>query len=163
MVEPDLVAPLLKKFPPPYNETKAREIGKELSAQVVVYGSITKLGKTISVDARVVKVDQPGQALTAFVHAKDLDAVIPQINQFAQRINAEIFKRPDAIAAQNEAKEATKTASVGGSTGTGGLDETAGKHQPLEPLVPQGAVRRGERPLLAQPPPKRHYQLGGGE
>ncbi|MBU4606281.1 MAG: hypothetical protein KKH66_15345, partial [Proteobacteria bacterium] len=27
VVEPDLVAPLLKKFPPPYNEAKAREIG----------------------------------------------------------------------------------------------------------------------------------------
>ena len=81
VVEPDLVAPVLKKFPPPYNDAKAREIGKEISANVVVYGSITKLGKSVSVDARVVKVDQPGPALTAFVHAKDLDAVIPQINQ----------------------------------------------------------------------------------
>lgn len=134
VVESDLVAPLLKKFPAPYNEAKAREIGKELSAQVVVYGSITKLGQTISVDARVVKVDEPGQALTAFVHAKDLDAVIPQINQFAQRINAEIFKRPDAIAAQNEAKEATKTAAVGGSTGSGNLDKLPENISPLNPL-----------------------------
>lgn len=131
VVEPDLVAPLLKKITPPYNESKAREIGKELSAQVVVYGSITKLGKTISVDARVVKVDQPGQALTAFVHAKDMDEVIPQINQFAQRINAEIFKRPDAIAAQNEAKEATKVVAVGGSTGVEKLPENI---SPLNPL-----------------------------
>ena len=131
VVEPDLVTPLLKKVAPPYNEAKAREIGKELSAQVVVYGSITKLGKTISVDARVVKVDQPGQALTAFVHAKDMDAVIPQINQFAQRINAEIFKRPDAIAAQNEAKEGAQKASVGGSKG---LDKLPENISPLNPL-----------------------------
>ncbi|BEQ15823.1 FG-GAP-like repeat-containing protein [Desulfoferula mesophila] len=134
VVEPDLVAPLLKKYPAPYTEAKAREIGKELSAQVVVYGSITKLGSTISVDARVLKVDQPGQALTAYVNAKDMDEVIPQINQFAQRINAEIFKRPDAIAAQNQAKEATKVASTGGSADSGGLEKLPENISPLNPL-----------------------------
>ena len=134
VVEPDLVAPLLKKFPPPYNEAKAREIGKELSAQVVVYGSITKLGKTISVDARVVKVDQPGQALTAFVHAKDLDAVDPSDQPVRPAHQRRDIQRPDAIAAQNEAKTATKTAQVGGSTGSGGLDKLPENISPLNPL-----------------------------
>jgi TolB-like protein len=131
VVEPDLVAPLLKKIKPPYNEAKARQIGKDLSAQVVVFGSITKLGKSVSVDARVVRVDQPGPALTAFVHAKDLDAVIPQINSFAQRINAEIFKRPDAIAAQNRAAGQAQRAAVGGSSA---LDNLPPNMSPLNPL-----------------------------
>ena len=131
VVEPDLVAPLLQKIKPPYNEAKAREIGKELSANVVVFGSITKLGKSVSVDARVVKVDQPGPALTAYVHAKDLDAVIPQINNFAQRINAEIFKRPDAIEAQKQAAAPAKTASMGGSTN---MDKLPANISPLNPL-----------------------------
>ncbi len=131
VVEPDLVAPLLKKIKPPYNDAKARQIGKDLSANVVVYGSITKLGKSVSVDARVVKVDQPGPALTAYVHAKDLDAVIPQINSFAQRINAEMFKRPDAIAAQKAAAAPAKSASVGGS---GGMENLPANISPLNPL-----------------------------
>ncbi|MCF8033274.1 MAG: VCBS repeat-containing protein [Desulfarculaceae bacterium] len=131
VVEPDLVAPVLAKVKPPYNDAKARQIGKDLSANVVVYGSITKLGKSVSVDARVVKVDQAGPALTAYVHAKDLDAVIPQINSFAQRINAEIFKRPDAIAAQKQAAAPAKTASGGGSSG---MDKLPANISPLNPL-----------------------------
>ena len=131
VVEPDLVAPVLQKIKPPYNDAKARQVGKDLSANVVVYGSITKLGKSVSVDARVVRVDQPGPALTAYVHAKDLDAVIPQINSFAQRINAEIFKRPDAIAAQKEAAAPAKTASAAGS---GEMKNLPANISPLNPL-----------------------------
>ncbi len=131
VIEPDLVAPVLAKIKPPYNEAKARQIGKELNAQVVVFGSITQLGKSVSVDARVVKVDQAESALTAFVQAQDLDQVIPQINQFAQRINAEIFRRPDAIAASQPTPEAQTPAATGGS---GEMANLPANISPLNPL-----------------------------
>lgn len=131
VMEPDLVAPVLKKIKPPYNDDKARQIGKELGAQVVVFGSITKLGKSVSVDARVVKVDQSGPALTTFVQAQDLDQVIPQINQFAQRINAEIFRRPEAIAAR-QAREEPRGQAAGG--GSGEMDDLPAHISPLNPL-----------------------------
>jgi TolB-like protein len=132
VMEPDLVAPVLKKIKPPYNDAKARQVGKELSAQIVVFGSITQLGKSISVDARVVKVDQSGPALTAFIQAKDLDQVIPQINAFAQRINAEIFRRPDAIAAQKAAQEPKTKPMVAG--GSAQMDNLPANISPLNPL-----------------------------
>ncbi|MGD9124229.1 MAG: VCBS repeat-containing protein [Desulfarculaceae bacterium] len=103
VIEPDLVARVLKKVSGPYNDEKARKIGEDLSAHVVVYGSITALGESVSVDARVVKVAGKDPALTAFVQAANLDQVIPRINEFAQRINAEIFARPEALAAQSKA------------------------------------------------------------
>ncbi|MGD8560976.1 MAG: VCBS repeat-containing protein [Desulfarculaceae bacterium] len=103
VIEPDLVTRALKKVSGPYNDEKARQIGKDLSAHVVVYGSITALGESVSVDARVVKVAGKDPALTAFVQAANLDQVIPRINDFAQRINAEIFARPEALAAQSKA------------------------------------------------------------
>ncbi len=132
VMEPDLVAPVLKKIKPPYNDAKARQVGKELGAQVVVFGSITQLGKAVSVDARVVKVGQSDPALTAFIQAKDLDQVIPQINAFAQRINAEIFRRPDAVAAQKAALEAQQQpASTGGS---GDIENLPANISPLNPL-----------------------------
>lgn len=106
VVEPDLVASALKKVKPPYNDAKARLIGKNLGCQIVVHGSITALGKTVSVDARVVKVDQEKPSLTSFMQAADLDQVIPRINDFARRINAEIFKRPEAVAALKKAEAA---------------------------------------------------------
>jgi TolB-like protein len=109
VIEPDLVAPVMKQIPPPYNDDKARSVGKKLTADVVVFGSITAMGQAVSVDARVVKVNEPkAPPLTAFVQASDLDQVIPRINDFAQRINADIFKRPEAIAAMKKAEERTK-------------------------------------------------------
>ncbi|MFZ5586015.1 MAG: FG-GAP-like repeat-containing protein [Thermodesulfobacteriota bacterium] len=107
VIEPDLVAPAAAKFKPPFNEDKARQLGKELSAQVVVFGSITVLGQAVSVDARVVK-SEGGEPLTAFVQTTDQDSVIPRINDFAQRINAEIFERPEAVAAQKKAQDQAK-------------------------------------------------------
>jgi TolB-like protein len=115
VMEPDLVAPATAKVKPPYSDDKARQLGKELSAQVVVFGSITKLGKAVSVDARVIKVADNSPAINAFVQAADLDAVIPRISDFAQRINAEVFERPDAVAAQK--KKAQESAKAVGDTG----------------------------------------------
>jgi TolB-like protein len=106
VIEPDLIKPVMKQVPPPYNDDKAREVGKKLSADVVVFGSITSMGKAVSVDARVLKVNDPkAEPLTTFVQASDLDQVIPRINDFAQRINAEIFKRPEAVAAIKKSED----------------------------------------------------------
>jgi len=104
VIEPDLVAPVMKEVPPPYNEAKARKLGSKLSADVVVYGSITALGSTVSVDAQVVRVKGKQPPLSTFVQAADLNQVIPQINDFAKRINAEIFRRPEAVAAMQKQK-----------------------------------------------------------
>jgi TolB-like protein len=108
VVEPDLVAPAAAKIKPPYNEDKARQLGKELGAQVVVYGSLTVVGQAVSVDAGLVQVDSKNPPLTAYVQTADLDGVIPRINDFAQRINAEVFQRPEAIAAQKKSDEASR-------------------------------------------------------
>lgn len=139
VVESDLVTRALTKVKPPLNDEKARQVGTELSADVVVYGTITVLGKSVSVDARVVRVDQPGPALTAFVQAADMDQVIPQINDFAQRINAEIFKRPEAIAAREEARQAAAQPSGGGGGGgdsSPGEDSLASLPANISPLNP---------------------------
>jgi len=138
VVEPDLVAPVLNKIKPPYNDDTARRVGKELSAQVVVFGSITALGKSVSVDARVVKVDDNSPALTAFVQAAEMDLVIPRINDFAQRINAEIFRRPEAVAAQEKAQaQAQAQPAAGGDqaeVGGSGLEKLPENISPLNPL-----------------------------
>jgi len=145
VIEPDLVAPVMKQVPPPYNDDKARNVGKKLTADVVVFGSITAMGQSVSVDARVVKVNEPAsQPLTAFVQASDLDQVIPRINDFAQRINADIFKRPDAMEAMKKAEESSKEMAQlkeQGETGAGPARKTINEQDdlpatmsPLNPL-----------------------------
>ena len=118
VMEPDLVAGKLKGVKQPYSEKTAREIGKSLHADAVVFGSITSMGKSVSVDARVVRTNDDGQALTAFVQASSLDQVIPQVSNFAQRINADIFARPQALAARSKAAQPAQKA--GGAGGSGG-------------------------------------------
>lgn len=113
VVEPDLVAPAAARIRPPYNEDKARQLGKELGAQVVVFGSLTVVAQAVSVDAALIKVGEDSPPLTAYVQTSDLGSVIPRINDFAQRINAEVFKRPEALAAQKKADDAARKV-VGG-------------------------------------------------
>lgn len=113
VVEPDMVAPVMKRIPPPYNDETARKLGKELSADVVVFGSISALGKAVSVDARVVQTKKDTEPLTAYVQASDLDQVIPRINDFAMRVNAELFKRPEAMASQKQKNADTLDRYVG--------------------------------------------------
>ncbi|MFH1060627.1 MAG: VCBS repeat-containing protein [Pseudomonadota bacterium] len=143
VIEPDLVAPAAAHVKPPLNEDKARQLAKDLSAQVVVFGSITMLGQAVSVDARVVRAEG-GDPLTAFVQTSDQDAVIPRINDFAQRINAEIFERPEAVAAQKKAqaqakrllgeKPAEEAAPVNTATDPTSLDALPENISPLNPL-----------------------------
>lgn len=142
VVEPDLVAPAMARIKPPYNEDKAVQIGKELSSNVVVFGSITVLGQAVSVDARVVRIEG-GEPLTAFVQANDQDAVIPRINDFAMRINAEIFQRPEAVEAQKKAQErssrlmgdkAKEGDAVSTVTDPSALDKLPENISPLNPL-----------------------------
>ncbi len=139
VVEPDLIGPAMAKSKPPYTDDKARQMGKDLSAQVVVFGSITVLGQAVSVDARVVKVGDGGEPLTAFVQTADLDAVIPRVNDFATRINAEIFLRPDAVAAQKKTqgeavRAITPSEAPADTAGASALDKLPDTMSPLNPL-----------------------------
>lgn len=135
VVEPDLVKNALKDTKAPYNDDKARALGKKINADVVVFGAVTMLGKAISIDARVVKVGQEKPALTAFVQAPSQDEVIPKINAFAQRINAEIFRRPEAVEAMKR-EQAAESAGTGGSgEKTAAQEADADEHMsPLNPL-----------------------------
>ena len=110
VIEPAVIAPVLKRFHPPYDDPTARKIGKEVGADVVVFGSVTVLGGAASVDARVVRVGKKAPALTAYIHANKLEEVIPKINAFAQRINSEIFGRTPPAPAKAQAS------AVGGSS-----------------------------------------------
>ena len=142
VIEQDLVNPVMKNIPGPYSASKARAVGKELSAQAVVFGSVTMFGKAVSLDAQLVRVEGDSAPLSTFVQANSLDEVIPKINQFAQRINAEIFKRPEAIAAQNAPAAPAAPAA----------DSQAAPAAPA-PSAPLAPLASGNPPAPQGPPP----------
>jgi TolB-like protein len=71
----------------------AARIGGALKADYVLFGSVTALGQSISIDAKVVSVGGKTEPLSLYAQTKSLDEVIPRINQFAQEVNQKLFSR----------------------------------------------------------------------
>ncbi|HID29350.1 MAG TPA: hypothetical protein EYP19_05025, partial [Desulfobacterales bacterium] len=78
----------------PVNEEIARTIGSRLRADHVLFGSLTIFGNSISLDAKMVDVEQKRPTLTFFKQSKEIDEVIPQIDLLATQINETVFGRP---------------------------------------------------------------------
>ncbi len=72
-------------------------IGGKLGANFVVYGSLTMIGESTSIDAKIVDVEGAKEPLMLFKQTQSLNQVIPQINAFATDINTKMFKRPMAF------------------------------------------------------------------
>jgi len=63
-----------------------QNIGKELKSDYVVWGSITKIGNSISVDGKLLDIGTSKSDVGFFTQSQNLDDVIPKINDFSQKI-----------------------------------------------------------------------------
>ncbi len=82
---------------------EAVRIGSGLRADYVLFGSITGMGKSVSIDAKMAPISGKGEPVSFYVQTKTLDEVIPQVNRFAQNINQKVFGKPGEKT-QNEAE-----------------------------------------------------------
>ncbi len=64
----------------------AQDIGKKLNADYVVWGSITKIGKSISIDGKLIDVASGKSDVGISSESQTLHEVIPKINDFSQRV-----------------------------------------------------------------------------
>ncbi len=78
----------------PVNEEIARAIGAKLQADYVLFGSLTIFGNSISLDAKVVDVNQKRPTFTFFRQSQAIDEVIPQIDLLATQVNETVLGRP---------------------------------------------------------------------
>jgi hypothetical protein len=67
------------------------ELGKRLNTDYVVWGSITKIGNSFSVDGKLVDIAARKSSVGVFTQSQGMDDLIPKITDFAQRINAHIL------------------------------------------------------------------------
>ncbi|MBI4633772.1 MAG: VCBS repeat-containing protein [Deltaproteobacteria bacterium] len=65
--------------------------GKKMNVDFIVWGSITKIGNSLSIDGKLVDIKTNKAVVTAFVQSQGMDEVIPKINDFAQRIDSYIL------------------------------------------------------------------------
>jgi len=61
-------------------------VGKKLNSDYVVWGSITKIGNSISLDGKLVDIAQSKSDVSVFAQTQTLDDVIPKINDFSESI-----------------------------------------------------------------------------
>lgn len=61
-------------------------VGKDLNADYVVWGSITKFGNSISLDGKLMDVAGKESPVGVFEQCRSLDEVIPKVNDFAKKI-----------------------------------------------------------------------------
>ena len=91
-----------KEFTP----TDVHAVGKKVNADFVVWGSITKIGSSLSIDGKMLDIAANKSVLNITAQCPTMDDVIPKINDFAQRITAHILGAPPrTLAALPAAKE----------------------------------------------------------
>ncbi|HQI24246.1 MAG TPA: hypothetical protein PLV15_05355, partial [Smithella sp.] len=66
------------------NSQNVLEIGKKFTADYVVWGSITKIGNSISLDGKLTNIEQAKSDLGISSQSSSLDDVIPKINDFSE-------------------------------------------------------------------------------
>ncbi len=75
------------------SDQEARWLGARVGADYVVYGSITKAGEYISLDAKVVNVAGTRPTTSAFAQHKGVDEVMTKVDTFAQDIGNRVLGR----------------------------------------------------------------------
>ncbi len=84
----DAIKPLTGKE---LSQADAYRLGQQMNVDFIVWGSITKIGNSLSIDGKLVDVKTNKAVVTAFVQSQGMDDVIPKINDFAQRIDSHIL------------------------------------------------------------------------
>ena len=71
-------------------------LGKTLKADFVVWGSITKIGNSLSIDGKLVDIAAYKSPVGIFVQSQNMDEVIPRISDFSPRITNHLAGAPPA-------------------------------------------------------------------
>ncbi|MDA8124507.1 MAG: FG-GAP-like repeat-containing protein [Deltaproteobacteria bacterium] len=72
-------------------------LGKKLNADFVVWGSITKIGNSLSIDGKLFDIAANKSALAVVAQSQGMDDVIPKINDFTQRVENHIAGAPPQV------------------------------------------------------------------
>jgi TolB-like protein len=76
-----------------FTQSDAQSLGKRLNADFVVWGSITKIGNSMSIDGKLIDIAENKSPVSFFVQSKGMDEVVTQVNDFAKRIDKHILGR----------------------------------------------------------------------
>lgn len=93
----DVTAAAAKNVKQPMNENNARAIGSKLNADYILFGNLTVVGNSVSIDAKMVDVSTSKETLSFYNQSPDMNEVIPRINIIADEINQKVFDRKTKV------------------------------------------------------------------
>jgi TolB-like protein len=91
VMERAAVKKAVAQFPGEIDSETARKIGETLGADFVVFGSLTKLGDSASVDLRVMEVKGGKPASSVYVQARKLEEIIAQMDDLARKVDEKML------------------------------------------------------------------------
>jgi len=129
----------------PVDETRAVEIGKQLGADVVLWGSINVLGTSVSLDINLVNITLRQTVKKFYAQAKGIDEVIIRVGELSDMINEKVFDRARATPAGGvtAATPLSKSPESAGETAPPGKSPLSLKGYTINPLSPQLIVNAG--------------------
>jgi TolB-like protein len=74
-------------------ESNARDLGRQLGADFILFGSLTVLGNSISVDSKMVDVTGTKPSMSFFEQSEDAGGIVTRVNQMAAEISDKMFGR----------------------------------------------------------------------
>lgn len=74
------------------------EVGRRLDLDYVVWGSITKIGSSVSLDGRLFDISASQTPISVYEQTRGMDDVIPKINDFARKVSAYVKGEEAAVA-----------------------------------------------------------------
>ncbi|MBA4395146.1 MAG: hypothetical protein C0407_16475, partial [Desulfobacca sp.] len=126
-------------------EPRARQIGKQLGVEVVLWGSISVIGSNVSLDLNLVEIVRQQPVKKFFAQAKGMDEVILRINEISDNINEKVFSR----ARTTPAPVVSVGVQPSGSPGTPSVESASEKSKLslkgfiINPLSPQIIMNAG--------------------
>jgi TolB-like protein len=123
---------------------EAVALGKGLKADYVLFGSVTAMGKAVSIDAKMLSTSGGTEPVDLYTQANSLDEVIPKVNQFAEEINRKAFGRTTDSAAKST--EVDLSANMNPELLIPSMMQPGSKVSYLNPnfmeITPEGALRQ---------------------
>jgi TolB-like protein len=91
VLEKSAVKKVLADNPGEIDTEQARKIGQQLEADFVVYGSLTKLGDSASLDLKLVEVKEEKPGSSIFVQSRKMEEIITRVDDLARKVDEKIL------------------------------------------------------------------------
>ncbi|MFO8049549.1 MAG: hypothetical protein R6U29_10995 [Desulfosudaceae bacterium] len=91
VLDSDTVKSAAQGLEPPLNRREALAVGEATGADQVLYGTITRLGQTFSLDINVLDMTATRAPASFYGQAGSLDEIVPAVNAIARDISRSVF------------------------------------------------------------------------